>query len=227
MSTEHPPPPASPAAIPWGAITKRLPFEVARIALTMVIAAAVAVGVLFAGVRPQLEALRQERRDAAELERQLAHAQFEEELQTQMKVLREITTAPTNEKLFAINTQGIGVTEWEFKGTDSVGTTPEAAFATDLTTAQQSNAYNQQSTFHNTDGTDNLCVKPIAWASAGGATCQLKCAAATITCSNSVSTDGVFLQPGQTIARTWDGTSCLCVVGSAAGVTYQTERLLR
>ncbi len=165
----------------------------------------------------------------AELKQEREQAQ--QEIQAQraalVKIAHEIAVPPTNDKLFTITTKGIGITEYEFKGTDSVGTTPEAAFTTDIIAADRTDAWTQQATFHNTDGTDNLCVKPISWASAGGATCQLKCAAATITCSNGVSTDGKFLQPGQEVTRDWDGTSCLCVVGSAAGVTYQTERVLR
>lgn len=141
----------------------------------------------------------------------------------------EISVPPNNDKLFTILSKGVGVTEYELR-VDDVGTTPEAAFATDLTTTpynQQTDAYTQEFTILNTHATQNLCWKPIAWSTAG-ATCTLKCAGvvATLTCS-AATTDGARLTPGQAVTRRLDGTSCVCVVGSAAGTNYQTERVVR
>ena len=138
----------------------------------------------------------------------------------------EVATPPTNDKLYTVTTKGVGQTEWEHNP-NQVGTTPEAAFSTDLTTTEQTNAFTQMFVISNQDSTDNLCWKPIAWATAG-ATCTAKCAGATITCTGGgTSTDGSPLQPGQAVSRVLDGTSCVCVVGSAAGVDYDTERVVR
>ena len=139
-------------------------------------------------------------------------------------------TPPTNDKLFTILSKGFGVSEVA-RRTTSVGTTPDAAFATDLTTAQQSDAFTQEFLVQNTDThtpAQNLCVGSIAWSSGGGATCALKCAAAvaTLTCSGAA-TDGWQLVPGQAREFREDGTNCVCVVGSAAGTTYQDERAIR
>lgn len=136
----------------------------------------------------------------------------------------EVAAPPTSDKMYTILTQAVGVAEFVLR-TDSVDTTPEAAFATDLTTAQQSNAYVQQFTVLNTHATQNICVKPIAWTEAG-ASCTAKCAAQTITCSGAA-TDGKRVGAGSEWPASFDGTSCVCVVGSAAGTTYQTTRVLR
>ncbi len=136
---------------------------------------------------------------------------------------------PDNDKLFTILSKGIGVTEPAIR-TTSVGTTPASAFATDLVTTplnQQTDAFTQEITIRNTHGSQNLCYKGIAWASAG-ANCTTKCAnvVASLTCTGAA-TDGVILTPGQLVQRRFDGTSCMCVVGSAATTTYQSERVIR
>lgn len=153
-------------------------------------------------------------------------------LREQLEVLKHIEPAvpPTNDKLFTVTTKSIGIAEYEFKGTDSVTTTPEAAFTTDLTSTQRTDAYTQQATFHNTDTTagNNLCVRPIAWS--GVTTCNTLCANSTFTCANTAGStmDGKWLQPGQEVTRDFDGTNCLCVIGSVVGgVKYQTERVTR
>lgn len=174
----------------------------------------------------------------AEEERELLRAQFEAQsrqnevmFRKQLAALENIATPPpTNDKLFQILSQGVGVTEDVIKH-DVVGTTPTAAFATDLTSTQQTAAYTQEIVIMNTEqmtsGTKNLCFKAIAWSVAGG-TCALKCAGQTITCTGSgTSTDGIPLLPGQSASRRYDGTSCICVVGSAASTDFFSERVLR
>ncbi len=137
---------------------------------------------------------------------------------------------PDNDKLFSILSMGIGVSEPVVR-TTSIGTTPGAAFATDLTTTpynQRTDAFTQEITIRNLDANtpaQNLCFAPIPWSSAGS-TCQLKCAAVTITCTKAT-TDGIWVAPGQTYQRRYDGTSCICVVGSAATTFYQSERVVR
>lgn len=143
-----------------------------------------------------------------------------------------IMTPPTNDKLFSIIFRGLGQTETELL-TDAVATgTPEAAFTTDLTTAQQNDSYTQEVLIRNISsdfgGTaDVLCVKGIPWATAG-ATCTLKCAsvAATFTCSGAA-TDGKHVPAGGELNRTFDGTNCVCVAGNAAATEFQSERILR
>ncbi len=134
-----------------------------------------------------------------------------------------IMVPPTNDKMFGVLSQGLGVTEDIYK-TDDVGTTPEAAFATDLTTNQQSSAYTQECLIQNTHGSQNLCVKPIAWS--GVTTCTALCAASGYTCS-AAATDGWRLVAGQAMEFRWDGTVCACVVGSGATTNYQTRRAVR
>lgn len=135
----------------------------------------------------------------------------------------DILTPPTNDKLFTILAKGIGHAEDKVR-TDTVSTTPKAAFATDLTTAQRTDAYTQEIVIQNIDVTtpaDNLCIGEVAWS--GVTTCTALCAASGLTCS-AASTDGVHTTAWQ---RRYDGTTCLCVVGSAAVVNYQSERVLR
>lgn len=141
--------------------------------------------------------------------------------------LIDISTPPTNDKLFTILSKGVGITEDEYR-TDATGAAPEAAFTTDLTTAQQTDAFTQEALISNIDTNTPaqiVCVKPIAWSSPG-ASCTLKCAASTVTCSGAA-TDGLHLSPGQMISRRWDGTNCVCVMGSVNPTAYQTERVVR
>jgi len=112
--------------------------------------------------------------------------------------------------------------------TSNVGTTPASAFAADLVTTplnQQTDAFTQEITIRNTHASQSLCYGLLSWATAG-ATCTLKCAASALTCSGA-GTDGLLLTSGQTVQRRYDGTSCICLVGSAAATTYQTERVIR
>lgn len=149
--------------------------------------------------------------------------------------LENVMQPPSNDKIFSNLGRGIGVTENAVR-TGSVGTTPQSAFVTDLTTAQQSDAYTQEIIIRNRDDattpTQNLCFFPLPWATAG-ATCQLKCAGAvaTNTCpapgGAGASTDGSMVPAGSASHRRYDGTSCLCIVASAAGTDYQTERVVR
>ncbi len=186
-------------------------------------------------VAPQLqhwEDARTAQVEAEQISRALAEHRTEELLQRQLDeltILHQIAVPPNNDKLFTILSKGVGVTEWQFRPA-SVGTTPQSAFVTDLTSTpvnQQTDAFTQEFTITNLDGTDSLCWKPLAWASAG-ATCTAKCAAvvATFTCTGAA-TDGFKLAPGASISRRFDGTSCMCVTGSAAGVIHQTERIIR
>lgn len=136
----------------------------------------------------------------------------------------EIKVPPTNDKLFTILSKGVGVPEDVIR-TSTIGTTPTAAFVTDLTAGQQTDAYTQEVSLFNNDDLDDLCYKVVAW-SVAGATGALKCAAQTITCSGA-STDGLLLPPGGSVTRRWDGTALVCVVASAATTPYQSERVLR
>ncbi len=139
-----------------------------------------------------------------------------------------VMTPPTNDKLFTILSKGIGVTESILR-TNTVGSTPDAAFATDLTAGQQSDAFTQEILIMNRDThtpAQNLCVASIAWSSPGGGTCALKCAAATITCSGAA-TDGFPIGAGTVFPRQLDGTNCVCLVASAASTLYTDERVVR
>jgi hypothetical protein len=129
--------------------------------------------------------------------------------------------------LFTILSKGIGVTEPAVR-TSNVGTTPASAFAADLVTTplnQQTDAFTQEITIRNTHATQNLCYGLLAW-TVPGASCTLKCAGSALTCSGAAS-DGLLLSSGQTVQRRYDGTSCICLVGSGAATTYQTERVIR
>jgi uncharacterized protein (UPF0333 family) len=159
--------------------------------------------------------------------------QLKENNQKQIDTIKDIgiKTPPTNDQLFTIMSKGLGVSE-NVIATSEVGVTPAAAFATDLTSSQQTNATTQEVIFQNRDDTTNLCFKPISWSAGGGATCALKCAAATITCpaangAGTTASDGTVTPPGGAWPRRYDGTSCLCIVGSAANTAYQTERVIR
>ena len=135
-----------------------------------------------------------------------------------------IMTPPTNDKLFTILSKGLGISE-DIIRTMTVTTTPMAAFATDLTVSQQSDAFTQEALIFNIDGTNDLCVKPLAWVTSQ--TCQVTCAAATITCSGA-STDGVHIGPHGALPRRWDGTVCACVVSNVGGgIVGQSERAVR
>lgn len=135
-----------------------------------------------------------------------------------------VRVPPTADKTYTILTRAVGVTEYAIN-TSSVGTTPTAAFATDLSTTQQTDAFVQQFTVFNTHASQSLCVKPIAWASAG-ANCAAKCAAQTITCSGAA-TDGKAISAGAEWPGNFDGTACVCVVGSGASTTFQSTRVVR
>ncbi len=151
------------------------------------------------------------------------------EVERVLKHLIDIQTPPTNDKLFTILSKGVTFTEDEYR-TDAVLATPEAAFATDLTVSQQTNAYTQEALVSNTDLTappaalHYLCVRPFAWQAS--TTCAATCAASGMTCS-AAATDGLRLSPGQMISRRWDGTNCVCVMGSVNPTAYQTERIIR
>ena len=135
---------------------------------------------------------------------------------------------PTNDKLFSILAQGIGVGEDVVRTTTATNVAPSAAFATDLTTTpfdQRTDAFTQEIVIRNLHATQNLCFGSVPW-TAVGATCTLKCAGSGMTCSGA-GTDGIFTGPGQVWQRRYDGTNCICVVASAAATNYQSERVLR
>lgn len=143
------------------------------------------------------------------------------------RTLENIAVPPTREKMYDVLTRGITFTELESR-TDAVTTTPEAAFTTDLTTAQKIDAYTQQFTIRNTSSDTGgtavlICWKPVAWS--GVQTCNALCAASGVTCSGA-STDGFHLTGGMEVARRLDGTNCICVVGQAAS-SYQSQRVIR
>lgn len=178
----------------------------------------------------------QDRAEVERLARERAAEIANENVERQIRELREIGRAvtimqpPSNDKLFNILSKGLGVSE-NVVATSEVGVVPTAAFATDLTTAQQTDAFTQEIIIQNRDGTDVLCFKPIPWASAG-ANCAAKCAAFAITCpaaggAGTTATDGTVTPPGAAWPRRYDGTSCMCIVGSAANTAYQTERVIR
>lgn len=134
-----------------------------------------------------------------------------------------VMSPPSNDKLFTILSKGLGVTDASGLRTTSVGAvTPLAMFATDLTTAQQTDAYTQLILVQNTHATQNICIKPFAWTD----TCANVCAASGLTCSGAA-TDGWRLSPGQVWSIRWDGTNCGCIIGSGAGTSYQDLRVVR
>lgn len=182
-------------------------------------------------------------RERAEIER-LANERAARLAEEQIRELREIQLSimaiepmqpPSNDKIFSNLGKGMGVTENVVR-TGQVGTTAQSAFVTDLTSGQQSDAWTQEIIIRNRDDatgpTQNLCFHPIAWASAG-ANCNAKCvaAAATMTCpavgGAGAATDGSLVPAGSASHRRYDGTSCICIVASAAGTDYQTERVVR
>jgi len=135
---------------------------------------------------------------------------------------------PTNDKLFSILAQGIGVGEDVVRTTTATNVAPSAAFVTDLTTTplnQRTDAFTQEIVIRNLHATQSLCFGSVPW-TAVGATCTLKCAGSGMTCSGA-GTDGIFTGPGQVWQRRYDGTNCICVVASAAATSYQSERVLR
>lgn len=154
--------------------------------------------------------------------------------QEQLQAIKdiEVQSPPTNDKLFSILSRGIGVNEDVIR-TGQVGTTPIAAFATDLTSAQATDAYTQEIVITNRDDastpSNNLCFRPIAWALP--TTCNTTCSTSGFTCpavgGAGASTDGVVTAKGASWNRRYDGTSCICLVASAASTEYQTERVLR
>jgi hypothetical protein len=214
-SVEPPAQPTQPAADGRRPLRQSIVIDLLRLAAVVAVAAC-----LFAfWVQPQIEQLQVDRQVQA-----MSFAKIADLLQTVDRHI-EIRTPPNNDKMFQILSRGVTTGEDVIR-TDTVSTTPEAAFATDLTTVQQTDAWTQEIVIQNTDTTtpaDKLCFGMLPWATAG-ATCQLKCAASAFTCSGAA-TDGVNVS--STWQRRYDGTSCICVVGSAATVNYQTERVLR
>jgi hypothetical protein len=139
-----------------------------------------------------------------------------------------LATPPVNDKLFNLIFRGIGQTETSPE-TDSVGTTPEAAFDTDLIAAQRNDSYTQEVLIRNSSsdfgGTARVeCVGDVAWS--GVSSCQTLCAASTLTCSGA-STDGKIVPAATELNRTYDGTNCICIVASGASGGYQAERVIR
>ncbi len=139
--------------------------------------------------------------------------------------LDEINVPPTKDRIYDIMTRGVGVAEMVWRTDTSTGT-PEAAFATDLTATQKSDAYVQQIVLRNTSSDNGgvaatLCWAPIAWVSTTA--CNALCAASGLTCSGAA-TDGMHLAGGSEVARRLDGTNCVCVVGAS---TYQSQRITR
>jgi hypothetical protein len=143
------------------------------------------------------------------------------------RALAEIQVPPNNDKLFTILSKGVGVVETEVR-TDTATTTEEAAFTTDLGATLRTDAVTQEVFIQNIGvGTQGLCYADIAWTVAG-ADCVTKCSTGSIITCSGAATDGIRLAAGQSVARRYDGTVCLCVVGSAVGgVAYQTERVVR
>lgn len=213
----------APSALPW-----RL-FFVSNFVVLLFVGAF--IGFMEIRVREDAAIERLARERATEIDRE-ERERLVRELRAIQAAVRDIEPMqpPDNNKLFTVVTKGLGVSE-NVVATSQVGTTPTAAFATDLTTAQQTDAYTQEIIIANRDDTDVLCFKPIAWASAG-ANCAAKCAAQTITCpavsgAGTTATDGTVTPPGIAWPRRYDGTSCICIVGSAADTAYQTERVIR
>lgn len=211
---------------------KRIGRFVAVGVLSMAVSLAASAFTAAFVIWPRIEARQNALLEKAELRAAAAEARAaaaEEEnalLKKEVRALEdEIMVPPTNDKMFSILSQGLGVTEDVYlTSAAGVGTTPAAAFTTDLTAAQQSNAFTQEALIQNTHATQNLCVKPIAWS--GVTTCTARCAASGYTCSGAA-TDGWRLVAGQAMEFRWDGTVCACVVGSAAGTTFQSRRAVR
>lgn len=142
-----------------------------------------------------------------------------------LKALQDIQASPppNNDKLFTILSKGVTLTE-DIINVVSTTTTPTALFA-DLTTTQQTESFTQEALVQNLDTTNDMCVKGIAWSTAG-ATGALKCASVTITCNGSV-TDGVHVGAKATFPLRKDGTELLCGVSATGTVKVVDVRLVR
>lgn len=107
--------------------------------------------------------------------------------------------------------------------TSTAGTTPKAPFS-DVSSANRVATYVQNIRVANRHASQGLCVFDLAWS--GASTCQTLCAASSGTCS-AAATDGAYVPPGGSYSESWDGTACLCFVGSGASTTYTAERVAR
>lgn len=109
----------------------------------------------------------------------------------------------------------------------SWGTTAASIWSADVPAAAHNRIdYVQNVRITNTHATQKLCVFDVAWS--GATTCSDLCAAATTrTCAAGASTDGAVIMPGASYSEGWDGTACLCAVGSASTTTAVAERVMR
>lgn len=135
-----------------------------------------------------------------------------------------VAVPPTQSKMYDILTRGL--TGDPERKTTVVGTTPDDLLDTDLTSSpnQRTDAFTQLLVVSNRDSVKNICVGGVAWS--GVTTCAALCAASALTCSGAA-TDGSLVPPGSQRPFRYDGQSCMCVVGSAAGSPFQGERVLR
>lgn len=223
--------PATPARTPWWPWPTRreriIAFELCRILLTIVIATFIGTLILARGGRDIESELHQGQARIRRLEGQVQalHDEVVKQAQADATPQADPMVPPTNDKLFTVLAKGLGVTEAQPR-TTTVGTTPDAAFATDLTSAQKSDAYTQEILIQNIEASsgNTLCVGYVAWVN--GQTCATTCAAASLTCSGAA-TDGVHIAPQVALPARRDGTNCVCVVGSAASTDYQSMRSIR
>lgn len=210
--------------------------EMLKIGGTVFLAGVVAITASFLVLRPALQGFREltsEQNTVSQLKLQAELQQQRSLMQEQLDELRtlnEIMVPPSNDKMFAVLAQGQGITEQEITN-GTAGTTPTAAFGTDLTTTpynQRTDAYTQEMTVRNLHATNALCYYGISWSAGGGSTCALKCAASANTCTaGGGAANGVYLPAGSKETHRYNGTNCVCVVASAASTNFQTERLLR
>jgi len=101
----------------------------------------------------------------------------------------------------------------------ALGTTPTDAIGTDLPAASQVDSVTQQIVVTNLEGAGNICVGSTTWA--------LTCAALSVNCTLGNAAMGSVVPAGQARTFRYDGTRRPCIVGSAANMDVQSERVTR
>lgn len=121
------------------------------------------------------------------------------------------------------------------KQSTALTTTPIAAVDTDVPAAARVDGKVQLFSVFNPSATNRVCVGSVAWS--GASTCATLCNtaaswtgqgfAATMNCTAGDVSMGSLVAPGKDRSFRYDGTRCVCVVGSAAATEFQVERVLR
>lgn len=106
----------------------------------------------------------------------------------------------------------------------SVGTTEIEAVTADVASAQRSKDHLQIVTLTNLHASQNLCFFQVDY---NDEDCGTTCAAETVTCDGTASSDGAYILPSTQRTFTIFGDQCACVVGSAASTTFSADRVYR